>query len=272
MIILFMKLNELIRNELGVDFPKRYQIVGHVLIVKNVYKKQKEIAELILSKYKYIRTVCFIKEISGDLREPIIENTFGDGTETIHKEHGIFYKLDVAKIMFSKGNLNERKRLIGLIKKNEIILDMFAGIGYFSLGIAKHHPDAKIYAVEKNPIAFKYLRENIKLNKIKNIIPILDDNRDKKLREEIPKVDRIIMGYIPATEKFLPVALNYIKNNGIINFHNTYKKEELWDFAEEQIRNIIESYGFKLKILQKKKVKSFAPKIYHVVMDVNAWK
>src|SRR3989344_2273513 len=73
------------------------------------------------------------------------------------------------KEMFPKGNLFERQRIAKQVKPNEIIIDMFAGIGYFSLGLKKAK---KVYAIEKNPLAYKYLKENILLNKAKNIVPI----------------------------------------------------------------------------------------------------
>ncbi len=271
-----MKLNEFIKKEIGVNIPRRYQTIGNIILIKLIPENDKgtceKISEVIMKKIKRIKTVCFIEGVEGELRVPKIKYTFGDGTETIHKENGILYKLDVSKIMFSKGNLSERKRLLNEIGKNEIVLDMFAGIGYFSLGIAKHHPDVKIYSIEKNPTAFKYLNENIELNGIHNIISIMGDNRDENLMKNIPKVDRILMGYFPNTENFLPTALQYIKNGGVIHFHNTYREDELWKFAEDQVKGIINNYNFKPKIILEKKVKSFAPKIYHIVMDVKVWR
>ena len=144
------------------DMPSSYQIIGDVMLLKFIkiksISKKKHIAQALLDVFPYLKTVCEIKGVSGELRQPRIKKLAGNGTETIHKEHGILYKLDVSKIMFSKGNLSERKRLTGKISKDEIIIDMFSGIGYFSLGIAKNTEAKKIYAIEKNPIAFKYLK------------------------------------------------------------------------------------------------------------------
>src|SRR3989344_4183378 len=178
--------------------PSSYQIIGDVLLIKfmkirSLGQKQK-IASSIIELLPYVKTVCEIKKISSEFRTPKIKRLIGNGTITTHKEHSILYKLDVAKIMFSKGNLYERQRLISKIKKDEIIVDMFAGIGYFSLPLSKKC--AKVYSIEKNPVAYKYLKKNIKLNKIKNIEPILGDCRKIKISV---KADRIIMGYLPHT-------------------------------------------------------------------------
>ena len=249
--------------------PSSYQKVGDIILIKlfgEAAKQKKKIGESVLEMFPYIRTVCMIKGITGEYRTPKIEVIAGDkNTATIHKEHGCIYRIDVAKIMFSKGNLTERKRLINQIKPNETIIDMFAGIGYFSIGIAKNTKVKKIYAIEKNPTSFRFLRENIKLNKIKNIKPILGDCRSVVLQE---KADRIIMGYFPGTEKFLSTAFSLLKDKGIIHYHNVYKQSELWSTPLKQLRKSAEAHGFALiRIMTKKKVKSVAPRTYHIVID-----
>src|SRR3989344_8144755 len=225
-----MSFKQKLAEKTGIDeelLPASYQIIGDVLLIKFMkirsLKQKKAIAKEIINLLPYVKTVCEIRGIGREFRIPIVRKLLGKNTETIHKEHGILYKLDASKIMFSKGNLFERQRLISKVKKDEIIADMFAGIGYFSLPLSKKC--AKVYSIEKNPVAYRYLKENIKLNKIKNIEPILGDCRKIKISV---KADRIIMGYLPHTEKFLPYALKMLKNGGIIHFHNTYREDELW--------------------------------------------
>jgi tRNA wybutosine-synthesizing protein 2 len=225
--------------------------------------QKKAVAKALVKMFPYIKTICEIKHVSGEFREPKIVKLVGNKTETIHKENNILYKLDVSKIMFSKGNLYERKRLIEKVKKNEVIVDMFAGIGYFSLGIAKFTKAKRIIAIEKNATAYKYLLENIRLNKINNITPVLGDNR----KIDIINADRIIMGYFPHTEEFLPYALKFSKHGTIIHFHNTYRKDELWKKPISDIEKVCQSSGLGFKVLDKKKVKSFSPNIFHVVVD-----
>ena len=256
------------------NIPNSFQVIGDIVLLKPKTKSlkiNKKIAHAILKLFPRIKTVCEIVQVRGELRKPKVKKLAGDGFETIHKEHGILYKLDVRKIMFSKGNLSERKRLITQIKNNEIIVDMFAGIGYFSLGIAKfsNAKNIQIYAIDKNPIAFRYLKENIKLNKIKNITPLLGDCRtiSKRLVENNIKADRIIMGYLPGTEKFLPYALKLAKSGCIIHFHNTYNKSELWSKPIKDIEYACEKADCAFSIINTKIVKSYAPNIYHVVVD-----
>ncbi len=237
------------------ELPGSYQVIGDIVLVK-IKKHKKKVAEAILQILPYVKTVCEITEVTGEYRQPRVVKILGKGTETIHKENDILYKIDVAKVMFSKGNLFERKRLLKQIKRNETVVDMFAGIGYFSLGIAKF-TKAKVIAIEKNPVAFGFLKENILLNKLKNVRAILGDNRTVS-----EKADRILMGYFPGTEQFLPSALKMAKKGTIVHYHNVYTERELWKKPLEQINK-----AGNVEILNKKKVKSVGPRKYHVVID-----
>ncbi len=267
-----MPFKEKLAKLTGIDkdcIPASYQIIGHVMLlkfmkIKNQARKNK-IASAILSAFPYVKTVCEIIRVESELRIPKVRRLAGDGTITTHKEHGILYRLDAAKIMFSKGNLFERKRLIDRVKPGETIADMFAGIGYFSLPLAKRAKE--VIAIEKNPVSFKYLLENIGLNRIKNISPVLSDNRSVPLENV---ADRVVMGYFPGTEKFLPFALKMLKIKGTIHFHNAYRKDDLWKKPLDTMESMLEN--MKWELLEKKIVKSVAPNTYHVVMDISVAK
>lgn len=251
--------------------PSSYQKIGDIIAInlkEELWKYEKEIGQILLKNIPNTKTVCrrtgFIK---NQYREPQVKIIAGDrNTETIHKEHGVVFKIDVKKIMFAKGNLNERKRITSLVKKNETIVDMFAGIGYFSVGIAKFSEPKKVYSIEINPISYRYLCENIELNKVEDkIIPILGD-----CVIEIPRLgriaDRVIMGLLPCSKEYLLDAMKVVKNNGVIHYHCTGKKEE-WKKLLEDVEVAADIMGFKVKFINKINVKSYAPKVYHWVLD-----
>lgn len=250
--------------------PSSYQIVGHVMLLRFLKikdeKEKKKIAEAVLAAYPNVKTVCELLGSEGELREPKVNVIAGNGTEVLHKESNLIYHLDVAQVMFSKGNVNERQRLIEQVKQNEIIVDMFAGIGYFSLPLAKFSKAAKIIAIEKNPVAFRFLRNNLKINKV-SFETIFGDCRDFADGVE-NYADRVIMGYFPGTEQFLQHAIKIAKNKGIIHYHNSYKDKELWKKPLSEIKNTCKKY----KILGKRKVKSIAPRTSHVVIDFQVLK
>ncbi|MAH42720.1 SAM-dependent methyltransferase [archaeon] len=266
--------------------PGSYQGIGHVVLLKFLPKKtktglrtltdkqKKHIAEAILGLYSNFHVVAEITGIGGELRIPeikVLKAEDGFTTTTIHKEHGLQYSLNVAKVMFSKGNLAERKRLIPDINRSEIIVDMFAGIGYFSLGLAKNA--AKVYSIEKNRDAFYYLSENIELNKLEDKIEAIPGDC-RIVADRLKGVaDRISMGYFPNTEVYLPAALKMLKETGIIHYHDLadfHKSEKAgWDKLVKKVTEIVEENGYKVNKIKKNKVKTYAPHVWHVVLDIN---
>ena len=262
--------DKLPKNELSL-LPSSYQKIGDIVILnlkKELWKHDKRIGQILLKKIPNTKTVCRrTKFITTQHRKPHVKIIAGDkNTETIHKEHDILYKLNVNKIMFSKGNLTERKRITKLVKKNETILDMFAGIGYFSLGIAKFSNPKKVYSIEIDLVAYRYLRENIKLNRVKDKIILIHGD----CVVEIPKLgrigDRVIMGLLPSSKEYLPDAMKVVKMNGIIHYHGISRKDT-WKELFEDVKTAAEIEGFKVKLKRKVIVKSYAPKVFHYVLD-----
>ncbi|MCX6815132.1 MAG: class I SAM-dependent methyltransferase family protein [Candidatus Aenigmarchaeota archaeon] len=204
--------------------------------------------------------------VSGQMRIPKVSYVAGDKNPvTVHRENGCLYKLDVQRMMFSKGNILERGRLPKLVKPEEVIVDMFAGIGYFSIPLGKFSPAKKIYSIELNPNSFRFLKNNIKLNKLSGKVePIQGDCRTVQIPE---KADRVLMGHLPKTYEFLPAAFKFLKPNGIIHYHDTFRKEELWEKTEKILREYSGKHGFYPIRMEKRVVKQYAPGIFHVVID-----
>jgi tRNA wybutosine-synthesizing protein 2 len=267
-------LNEQLKNDLPEELlkllPSGFQRIGNIIIINlkpELNQYSKKIAEIIMDNLKGIKTVCQGTGISGEKREPRIKVLAGNGTETIHEENGCLYKLDVAKVMFSKGNVKERGRLAKLVKKGETVVDMFAGIGYFSIPIAKTGKPKRIYAIDINPISIHYLKENIRLNHIENVvIPILGDCRKVRLGSI---GDRVIMGYLPNTYEYLPFAFQSLKTGGgIIHYHGLAARGEAWDDVISKLEIVGYKHGYELKkITHKRVVKEYAPNIFHIVID-----
>ena len=270
----------LTEEELSV-LPRGFQTVGKVIILKLnpiLIEKREIIGKTYLKLLPNIRSIYInLGKVVGAFREPEnIEYVAGEDNPIVeHKEHGIIYRFDITKIMFSKGNINERKYLPTLVNDGEIIIDMFAGIGYFSLPIAKHASPEKIYSIEINPVSYKSLVENIKINHLEEkIIPILGDSKKEvlNLSKSGIRADRVIMGVLPAPKDFIREALSLVKDNGsIFHYEGVISKEDFLSLFEE-FHNKAKKMDFKSELKARRYVKSYGPNLYHAVLDILAYK
>ena len=171
-----------------------------------------------------------VSSVSGDYRLRSLEHILGENTtETIYKEHGCSYKTDLRKAYFSPRLSYERLRIARLIKKGETVLNMFAGVGCYSIAIAKQAEPLKVISVDVNPCAFQYLRENIRLNRAeKTVVPIQGDA--KKITENRMQnaVDRVLMPLPEKAYEYLDIALYALKPaGGWIHYYDfEYHKQE----------------------------------------------
>ena len=234
-------------------------MIGDILVIKKDVENPEEFLDL-----PGVNRVVKLGRIKGLKREPEVDVLVGEGTETIHKENHCIFKLDVSQIMWSKGNTTERKRIAGLVKEGETVVDLFAGIGYFSIPIAVHSPVEEIYSIEINPTAYHYLSENITLNKVTDIIRPFQGN----CRDLTPKgvADRVLMGYIGNTHHYLDVALLALKEEGgVIHYHESVPDKLKFIRPVERIKEAAE--GREIEILNQKIIKTYSPGVFHVVVD-----
>ena len=240
----------------------KWKLIGDILILdsKFQYDSYQDLENL--SKKHNVKTILKIDHIQGTKREPVYKVLYGSETETINKENGCLFKLDLAKVMWSKGNNNERLRIAKLVEDDEVVLDMFAGIGYFSIPIGVHSNAKKIYSIEINPNSYFYLNENIKLNKLDNVTPILGDC---KIHAPKYKADRIVMGYVKTTHHYLDVAINCLNEGGILHYHETVPEKLMKTRPVDRI--ISQADNRDVEILKINKIKKYAPGVEHVVVD-----
>ncbi len=253
--------------------PAGWQILGDIIIVdipEILENKKIRIAEALLLMYPKCRTVVRDFGIEGQFRQPKRELLLGNGTETVHKEHGCFFKQDVTKVMYSKGNLEERKRM-SMLGEGEVVADMFAGIGYFSIPMAVHSRPKKITGIEINPESFAYLEENIRLNKVEDIfVPICGD-----CSKATPEgtADRVLMGYVGTTHHYLEPAIKALKKSGgILHYHETVPESLARSRPQERIKKAACKLGKKVEILEIRRIKKYSPGVLHVVVDARIFK
>ena len=246
--------------------PSGWQILGDIIIVTLnplIEKRKTEIGTALLTLYPKCRTVLLDKGIGGQMREPQREVIAGNGeTVTLHRENGCVFKIDAMKLMFSKGNLAEKKRMSKL-GHGETVVDMFAGIGYFSIPMAVHAKPDKIYSIEINPVSFEYLKENIRLNKVWKIIEPL--HGDCARLTPVGVAHRVIMGYFEG-EEYLKHGIRALVSGGMLHYHEAVPEA----VAGRPVERIIEGarkLGRGVEIIEVHRIKKYAPGVWHVVVD-----
>ncbi len=278
-----MRLRELLRDnippELLSKVPSSFDVIGSregavaiVEIPPELQDYRVAIAKAIVKIHKNVKAVYEKKSgRTGVYRLREYKLLVGDRiTEIIHKEHGIRLKLDFTKVYFSPREATERQRIARQVKPGEFIMVMFAGIGPYALAIAKKQPGVKrVVAIEINPIAYKYMVENIKLNKLEGkIIPVLGDVRVKATRW-YGLCDRVIMPLPKGAYLFLDQAFKCLKpEGGVIHFYHWASEDNLFEEAYRLLERVSILHGYSIRILDARIVSPYAPRIYKVCMDV----
>ena len=258
-------------REAGFDargFPRRWEKIGDVLVLKlppSLDVPREALAALYATVLDAKTVVEDVGGVQGPWRLPKVRWLWGGGTETVHIEDGVRFALDVAKVMFSSGNLPERIRMGRLPGTGEVVVDLFAGIGYFSVPMAVHSKAARIVACEANPVAFHYLEETLRINRVTCVETRLGDCRDAA---PTGIADRIVMGHFDAAD-FLDVAFRAAKGRATIHLHGLVgprhpASEFERRFDEEARRNGFDAISRRLR-----RVKSHGRKVWHVVLDAD---
>lgn len=247
-----------------------YEILGDIAILNTEdvpEEKEAEAAEAILQVHRNIVTVVKpLTPVHGEFRVKNYQVIAGeDKTETTHKEYGSTYKLNLQEVYFTPRLGTERIRVTSQVQPNETVVDMFAGVGPFTIPVAKKAQ--RVAAVDINPTAIRYLKENLETNKISNVDVIEGDIKDIAPQLE-NTADRIIMNLPHSAQEYLKEALIIIKNNGIIHYYDIRHEDDLFEGAEETIKNIAGEHDMRVEIVDLRKIRSYAPHQYNVVFDV----
>ena len=263
--------SELLEDELTDEeienLKTSFDTIGDIVILEipdELYDKRQIIGD---AAYEFTkRKAIYMKKsaIKGTIRIRDLEFLAGsDDSVTIHKEHGVRLKLDVREVYFSPRLATERKRVMESVEDGEKILDMFCGIGPFPIVIARNK-NVEITAVDINENAIRYLEENIELNKLKGTVkPYCGDVREVAKSFNC-KFDRIIMNLPGLAYTFLDVAVDLIKDGGIINY---YEFSDGYEQGIKRLKTSCENAGKKVEIVNCRKVKSISPDEWHVAID-----
>lgn len=197
-------------------------------------------------------------------------------------ENGIKQSFDMTKVMFSRGNITEKMRFGKLVQPGEIVLDMYAGIGYFTLPALVHGGAEHVYCCEWNEQAVKFLQYNLADNNVSHraTVHIGDCRELAKIYKLVDMFDRVSLGLLPSSEGGWRTGIKALrrKTGGWLHIHGNvpYSEVDLWAlWLSERLRSFIEEEkdlpfpcGTTVLVYHVEKVKSFAPTVNHYVADV----
>ncbi len=247
-------------------FAPAYEQLGDIAIIERHENDPKRIAEALL-QHKKIKTVLQAQTpVEGEYRTRELLFLAGENrTETLYRENGCRYALDIALVYFTPRLSTERMRIAEQIKNGDTVVDMFAGVGPFSILIAKRCPSSCVIAIDKNPDAIKYLNINKKLNKVKNLEIIEGDARE--VVKGFSGADHIIMNLPHSGLEFIDAAIGAIKKGGAIHFYALSHEDDLFEGILNKIEGIAHRLDVKVFPLDKRIVRPYAPYQYNVCID-----
>jgi len=274
-----LKLVDVLEDKLAphllASLPHAIDFVGNVAIIEvppelELYKTI--LGEAILKVHKRVRTVLAKSgAVGGVFRVREFEVISGTGeTETVHKEHGCVYYVDLNKAYFSPRLSHEHDRVASQVKEGETVVDMFAGVGPFSVLIAKRHDKVQVYAIDVNPDAIRFLEKNIKVNHVsEKVKSVLGDAR-KVIKERLFGVaDRVIMNLPEKAIEYVDAACEAIKpEGGVIHFYDFTSAPDLLETAKVRLVEAVKQTNRSVKkVLLTRRVRETAPYEWQVVVD-----
>jgi len=276
-------LKRIAREVLGEDFAKsiwkRIEFIGDIALIRTPLnmdpRELKPLAEEILRRIPYVKSVwASLPGIEGSYR--LRKNVWLAGelrSETLYREHGCVFRIDINRVYISPSLNYEHIRVARLVKPGEVLFNMFAGAGLFSIIIAKHAKPSRVYSVDINPDAYNYMVENVRLNRVENIVvPLLGDAKDIAMSTLVKSVDRVLMPYPELALDYLSYALNSLKECGWIHIylHVRTDRGEHWRSKARELveRKLSELSVRDYTITLVRKVRNVGPRLHQVVVDV----
>ena len=235
-----------------VSITGSYDRIGEIAVIKiRDTDRARKLADSLIHSGSGIRSVWHDTGISGNYRVRSLKHLAGDQiTESLYTENGVRMLVDIKKVYFSPRLATERLRILPRIKDDDVIIDMFAGIGPFSLLIAKNR-NVEIYSIDINPEAISYLLKNIDMNRLKGRIrPVCGDSRI--VIKELPPADHVIMNLPHGALEYLESAKQSLAPGGSIEFYFIGDPEDI-EATMERIRDA----GFEVK--DKRIVHGYSP-------------
>ena len=256
-----------------------FDVIGDIVIIKvpdGLATRKKLIAEAILKNTKQARTVfAQTSAVKGEYRVRDLEFLAGEHkTLTEYKEHGCRFKVDVASTYFSPRLSTERLRIANLVQGNEQIVNMFGGVGTFSVLIARKNETATVYSIDYNPQAAELCELNAKLNKVRDRVISICGEASSAIREQLAgHCHRVIMPLPERAHEYVDSAILALKDQGMVHYFAHIKSDNKKQAEKEAMRDVERAFrNYSHAIILVRTVREVGPRIYQMVSDVHVRK
>jgi tRNA (guanine37-N1)-methyltransferase len=249
------------------DIAKSYDILGNIAVLGCKPEYAKKLASIVLKSNKRVKTVLLKGgAVSGRYRTR--KYVFVSGTRNFiadYRENGCSFRFDVRKVFFSPRLSFERNRIACASRNGENVMVMFAGVGPFAIEIANKNKESKVVAIELNKTAYKYLLENIALNKTGNVSAELGDVKKLAVKYE-GFADRIVMPLPKTSSHFLDSALAVARKKCIIHYYTFCGYDEK-EHRVSEIKKSVEAEKRKFRLLKLRVVRPYSRSTVEIVID-----
>jgi len=259
-----------------------YERLGDIVILdEDDPERAHEAARAIAESAIPARTVVNrASPVEGELRVRKWDVLYGEGTETVHREYGCAFALDIAEVYFSPRLATERHRVVEQVESGERFFDMFAGVGPFVIPAAKRGAEA--VGVDLNGVAIEYLRANAERNGVADPVTAIEgDVRDvvssssrTEASDDAREVegyddwaDRLVMNLPHSADEFLDTAVALAGTDCTLHYYDIQHEEDLFGPGERAIRAAAEP-EYEVEVLERREVRSYAPHELNVCLDV----
>ena len=255
-----------------------FDVIGDIAIIKlpcDSAEMAQSVAEAIMSGHRNVKTVLVQESpVAGDLRLRRLRHVAGENkTITIHRESGCLFAVDVAECYFSPRLSHERMHIARMVESGETVVNMFAGVGCFSIMVAKHSSAAKVFSIDVNPAAVRFMQQNVRLNRVYGkVTPLLGDSKEivnSRLRRV---ADRVLMPLPEKALEYLPYAVSALKASGgwihYYGFEHAAKTESPTEKSKLKVAEALGALGVRFEVPFVRVVRSTGPNWFQLVADV----
>ena len=266
--------------------PAKWEKLGELVLLPRELGQTKtweKVAQHPMAETLWKGMAQALKVTSIGLQAPIASDTFRSAQvkmltgspEVRFSDHGVVFAFDASKVMFSSGNITERRRIGTINMQGEVVVDAYAGVGYYTFHMLVNAGAAHVHACEINPASLAGLKAGAQANGLLDRLTVHPGDNALTLEKLRGTADRCHLGLLPSSEAVWEACMLALKpTGGVLHIHMNVEEEKIdsWTMTTvERFQNMVTNHdlSFTVKPMHVERVKWFAPRVRHVVLDLS---